>query len=327
MLSWPSSAPGRGAIPRPFGRPTWVWFAAVIGALLLLAPRGLPGRWLGLVLMLPLPLLRPPAPPEGEAWFTLLDVGQGLSAVVRTYGHTLVYDTGPGFSSGFNTGAAVVLPFLREVGVERIDILVLSHGDRDHAGGFDGLAEGMPIGRVLAGEPAEVKYESLHVCRSGEAWSWDGVHFSVLHPSGDGLSGNNSSCVLRVSAHGESILLPGDIESGVEAELVATDAHGLASSVLVAAHHGSETSTSRSFLEAVSPRWVLYSTGFGNRFGFPADAVRRRAAGLGALQLDTARTGAIEMRLTGSGLEGPFLHRIEHRRYWSHSRPLGQGSF
>jgi competence protein ComEC len=309
------------------GRPLWAWAAVFSGTLLLLAPRGLPGRWLGLVLMLPLPLSRPAAPVEGEVWLSLLDVGQGLSAVVRTRRHTLVYDTGPRFSSGFNTGSAVVLPFLKQQGVKRIDTLVLSHSDRDHTGGFEGLAAGIPIGRILAGEADQVRDERARACRAGQRWEWDGVGFAVLHPSRGGLTGNDSSCVLRVFTTGASVMLPGDVGRGVEAQLAATEGGGLESTVLVAAHHGSDTSTSRAFLDAVSPHWVLYSTGFANRFGFPSDAVRERVARLGASELDTSVGGAIHLILHATGLEGPRLHRLEHRRVWTDLRMRTQGSF
>jgi competence protein ComEC len=298
------------------GRPPWVWVLAFAGTLLLLSPRGLPGRWAGVVLVLPLLLVRPPAPAHGEAWLRLLDVGQGLSAVVRTAGHTLVYDTGPGFSSGFNTGSAVVLPYLREVGVDRVDTVVLSHGDRDHTGGLQGLVSGIEVARILAGEPQEAPGPRVAPCRAGQRWAWDGVEFAVLHPGGAGLSGNDSSCVLRVSAAGASLLLPGDIGRRVEARLVADRAEELESTLLVAAHHGSATSSSRAFLAAVDPRWVLYASGYADRFGFPARAVRERVAARGARELDTARTGAIWFALTAVGLEGPRLYRREHRRLW-----------
>jgi competence protein ComEC len=299
-------------------RPAWVWAAAFAGAVLLLAPRGLPGRWVGLLLLLPLPLLRAPAPDYGEAQVTLLDVGQGLSAVVRTREHTLVYDTGPKFPSGFNTGSAVVLPYLRYQGVGRIDTLILSHGDRDHAGGFAGLDGKVPVGRILSGEPSEVPGRGARSCLAGDDWSWDGVDFDLLYPDAAGLEGNESSCVLRVSTAGASVLLPGDIGVTVERKLVAELPGGLSSTVLVAAHHGSNTSTGAVFLEAVSPSFVLYGTGFANRFGFPAAAVRERVATLAATQLDTADSGAIVFRLGVAGVEGPRLHRAEHRRIWTH---------
>jgi len=300
------------------GRPAWVWLAACAGTILLLAPRGLPGRWPGLVLLLPLALVRPPLPGYGEARFTLLDVGQGLSAVVRTRSHTLIYDLGPSFASGFNTGDAVVMPFLREQGAARADLLILSHADRDHSGGFRGLRGKIPIARVLSGEPGELPEAGASPCRAGEDWTWDGVSFELLHPADGGHSGNDSSCVLRVSTPGASVLLPGDIERGIEEVLAAERRGTLRSTILVAAHHGSATSTSKVFLEAVAPRFVLYSSGFGNHFGFPAQSVRDRVASLGATELDTARLGAVEFRLAPDGLGGPITQRDRDRRLWTH---------
>lgn len=300
------------------GRASWVWAAAFAGAVLLLAPRGFPGRWLGSILLLAVVVAVPPRPPPGEAWLTLLDVGQGLSAVVRTSARTLVYDAGPSFPSGFNTGSAVVLPFLRELGVERIDTLILSHADQDHAGGFAGLDGRIPVGRLLSGEPGEIPSAAVEPCRAGQGWDWDGVRFEVLHPPGPGLSGNDSSCVLRVATAGASLLLPGDVEAGVESRLAAEVGAALASDLLVAAHHGSATSTTAAFLGAVAPRVVLYSSGWANRYGFPAEVVRARVQALGALELDTAETGAIDLVLGPLGVAGPRLHRLEAQRLWTH---------
>jgi competence protein ComEC len=302
-------------------RPPWVWVAAFAGAILLLAPRGLPGRGLGLVALLPLLLVRPPAPGPGEAWFTLLDVGQGLAAVVRTQHRTLVYDAGPGFASGFETGSAVVLPFLREVGVGRIDTLILSHADKDHAGGFAGLQGAIPIERALSGEPGEIPGANAAHCRAGDSWVWDGVRFDLLHPDGEGPAGNDSSCVLRVSAGRRALLLTGDIGAGVETRLAGRMGEGLRSDILVAGHHGSAGSSAKGFLAAVAPRYVLYAAGFANRFGFPAAAVRQRVAALGAVELSTGALGAISFRLGPDGLGGPDWHRARHHRLWTHSPP------
>lgn len=307
------------------GRPWWVWVASFAGTFLLLSPRGLPGRWLGLVLLLPLVLVRPQVPAFGEVHFTLLDVGQGLSAVARTRHHILVYDTGPAYGSGFNTGEAVVLPFLREQGAEQIDLLVISHADRDHAGGVVGLAGKIPIARILSGEPGKLGETEATRCRAGEGWTWDGVRFELLHPAVTGLSGNDSSCVLRVSTVGGSLLLPGDIGSDVEETLVMELGKKLLSDILVAAHHGSPTSSSAVYLEAVAPSFVLYSTGFANRFGFPAHVVQERVTALSAREYDTADSGAIDFRLGPEGLLGPFLHREREDRLWTY-RPLGDAA-
>jgi competence protein ComEC len=308
-------------------RPAWVWTAAFAGAVLLLAPRGLPGRWLGLVLLSTLPLVRPAAPDRGEARFTLLDVGQGLAAVVRTGRHTLVYDTGPRFPSGFNTGNAVVLPYLRHEGIGRIDTLVISHGDRDHAGGLAGFIGKVRVDRILGGEADQIPGGAAMPCRAAATWSWDGVVFEVLHPFDAGLEGNDSSCVLRVSTDGASVLLTGDVSMGVEVDLVAERPERLRSSVLVAAHHGSNTSTGAEFLEAVAPLYVLYGAGFANRFGFPAEAVQERVDAFGAEQISTAHTGAIVFRLGASELEGPWMYRREEGRLWTHRGTGADGPF
>ncbi|MFZ1575099.1 MAG: MBL fold metallo-hydrolase, partial [Chromatiaceae bacterium] len=243
------------------------------------------------------------------------------SAVIRTAHHVLVFDTGPAFLGGFNTGDAVVVPYLREQGVRRIDTLVLSHADQDHVGGFPGLAAQMPIDRILAGEPGDMADPRAEPCLAGQGWTWDGVDFAVLYPSQAGLEGNDSSCVLRVATQGASLLVPGDLGQAPERQLARRG--GLTTTLLVAGHHGSNTSSSREFLAAVTPAWVLYASGFANRFGFPSARVRERVAAVGARELNTAEAGAIGFVLTSAGLEGPELYREAHPRLWSW-RPQGE---
>lgn len=316
-LSWSAQLPwasiGLGQ------RPGWAWALAVLATLLLLAPRGLPGRWLGLPLLLPLWLLRPVPPEPGALEVTLLDVGQGLAAVLQTHRHTLVYDTGPAFSSGFNTGDAVLAPFLRARGIGSIDALVVSHADQDHAGGVDGLLASIPADRILSGEPGELNLRTAESCRRGQHWTWDGVRFSFLHPTDASESGNNSSCVLRVQIGSTVLLWPGDAEASVEQRLLQETAEQLPSEVLIAAHHGSDTSTTRDFLEVVAPDWVLYSAGWMNRFGFPSHAVRGRVQNAGAESLSTATSGAIRFRVAPDGTLGAF-HRFRQAsdRLWRH---------
>lgn len=310
-LSWASASMA--------ARPFWVFAAGVVGALLLLAPRGLPGRWLGLVLLLPLLVVRPAGPGYGEVWLTLLDVGQGLSAIVQTRDRTLVFDTGPGYESGFNTGSAVVAPFLADRGVGRVDLLVLSHADRDHAGGVAGLTSALEVARVISGEPEAVAAEGAEPCRAGARWDWSGVSFNILHPDGPGHSGNDASCVLQVRAGDQAILLTGDIGVGVEQTLVERIGEGLRSQVLVAAHHGSATSTGAAFLDAVDPDLVLFSSGYANHFGFPAPKVLERVTDRGAAMLNTGTEGAIELRIGADGtLAGPWSWRSKAPRLWTH---------
>ncbi len=313
VAAWPWAAATLSA------RPLWAWGAAGLGVALLLAPRGLPGRWLGLLMLLPLLVLRPAAPAPGEAWLTLLDVGQGLATVVRTSDRTLVFDSGPGFGSGFNVGSTVLVPFLRAQGIERVDLLLLSHADRDHTGGAAGLMERIPVGRILSGEPQALGIAGAEACRAGQTWDWSGVRFRLLHPNGTGESGNDASCVLRVEAGGRSVLLTGDITQAMERRLTQDRPQELPSDVLVAGHHGSATSTSRTFLDAVAPRLVLYAAGYGNPFGFPARAVRERVEASGIAALNTGTQGAVELRLGPDGdIRGPWTWREHAGRLWTH---------
>lgn len=301
-------------------QPAWVWLLAFAGAALLLAPRGLPGRWTGIVLLAPLFLMRPGSPATGAFRFTLLDVGQGLAAVIETRQHVLVFDTGPAFSSGFNTGTAVIMPFLRARGLARIDRLIVSHADKDHAGGMAGLSGQTPISAVFSGEPGKLGGADAHLCSAGMEWIWDGVLFSVLHPSRPLPTGrNNRSCVLRVENGSGSVLITGDVEADVEHKLVAEFAESMQSLVLVAGHHGSGTSTSEGFLHTVAPQYVLFSAGYRNRYGFPRPDVLARVAAFGATSFNTVDGGAIEFQFPLDGPPpAPRLHRSEQERYWTH---------
>ena len=268
---------------------------------------------------MPLFLARLPAIPEGEARFTLLDVGQGLAAVVQTREHALVFDTGPRFPSGFNTGEAVLAPFLRAAGISAIDTVVVSHGDNDHRGGLAGLLAEIPAARVLSSVPDRLSPVSAEPCRGGERWSWDGVRFQMLHPSvayqQSLRKGNNLSCVLRVVAGSGSVLLSGDIEAPAEDYLLQTQP--LASDVLVVPHHGSKTSSGEAFIDVVHPRFALFPVGYRNRYGFPKAEIVARYRQRGIRLLDSANHGAIQFRLGGG--EGVRLlgsYRQAARRYW-----------
>jgi len=286
---------------------------AGIGALLLLAPRGVPARWLGLLLVLPLLTRQPERPAPGAFELTLLDVGQGLALVVRTAGHLLVYDAGPRFRSGFDTGSVVVVPFLRQLGADEIDTLVISHGDSDHAGGASAVREGLPVGRLLSGEPADVS--GAEYCAAGDGWQWDGVKFALLSPLPDGqVQGNNASCVLLISNDHASLLLTGDMEAEVEQRLLTAGQLGH-TDVVVAPHHGSLSSSTGDFVRLLSARHVLYATGRGNRWGFPRPEVVARWREQGATGWDTARDGAVRVHFPANqGSLRVYTHRRRH--YW-----------
>ncbi|HFC54351.1 MAG TPA: DNA internalization-related competence protein ComEC/Rec2, partial [Gammaproteobacteria bacterium] len=303
---------------QPGGEPSsWALAAAAIGILWMLAPRGVPARWVGGVWLLPLVVAAPQRPAPGEAWFTLLDVGQGLAAVVQTRNHTLVYDTGPKFSDRFDTGAAVVVPFLRNAGVQTVDVLMVGHGDNDHIGGAASLLRSYDVRRILSTVPERLS-EGAEPCRRGESWRWDGVRFTILHPEADGtMAGNDASCVLRVESGGGALLLTGDIERRAERELLAEYPRQLAAAILVAPHHGSKSSSQRRFVAAVDPKYVLFPVGYRNRFHHPHPQVARRYREEGALLLDSASLGAIRFRLDEKGISAPESYRLSARHYWN----------
>lgn len=290
--------------------------AALVGSTLLLLPRATAVKWLGSLWLLPLLFPADPAPPPGSFRFTLLDVGQGLAAVVRTRSHVLTYDTGPAFGPDFNTGRAVVLPFLRQAGVKRVDIHIQSHADNDHIGGLADLLAGIPVTRVLTSVPDRIPFPRVAACRAGQHWRWDGVRFQILSPPrGSRFHGNNRSCVLKVSRGRYSVLLPGDIEHAAEHSLLESRAGVLASTILVAPHHGSRTSSGSGFVRAVSPRYVLFAVGYLNRYHFPKRDIMKRYREAGAVLMDTVHAGAIRFRVNDGGV---FVtgQREVNGRFW-----------
>ncbi len=289
---------------------------AGVGVLLLFAPRGVPLRLPGVALLLPLLLHRPEGPPHGAAWLTLLDVGQGLAAVVRTRDRVLVFDTGPAYSARFDAGGAVVVPVLRRLGLARVDALVVSHGDDDHAGGLGSLLDALPVTTLYAGAGVDGAADA-EACRAGNGWRWDGVDFTFLHPAAGDLAGNDGSCVLRVSAGGATLLLTGDIEQVAERRLLARDPGALDVDVLQVPHHGSRTSSTPRFVAATAPRIALVASGWRNRFGLPDAGVVARYAAAGSTLVDTASAGAIEVHLPATpGAIEVRRHRQAARRFW-----------
>lgn len=277
------------ALPQAWiaGSPPWPALAlAVIGSVLLFSPRGLPLRWLGLLCFMPL-LFPPQAPLRGDLEVTALDVGQGLAVVVRTPRHVLLFDAGPAFEEGFDAGSSVVVPYLLSQGIREIDLLMLSHGDNDHAGGIPAVRRLLRVHRELGTERSQP-------CRDGERWNWDGVQFELLHPDETSWSSNNSSCVLRIEGS-FSVLLPGDIERAAEARLLRAHGDGLASDLVLAPHHGSRTSSTAAFVRAVKPAVVVHAAGWRSRFGHPRPEVVERYAETGARQYTTGVSGAVRV--------------------------------
>ena len=294
----------------------WSLPLAGLGIFLLLAPRGWPARWLGLLFLLPMLLRGPMPPPYGGYRVAVLDVGQGLAAVVRTRSHVLVYDTGPRYSPRFDTGRAVLVPFLHAHGLRAIDILAISHGDNDHIGGAESVLSAMPVHAVVTSAVGAVDHPRVSRCQADDAWRWDGVEFRWLHPDdADSLQGNEGSCVLRVTGEAGSILLTGDIGARAERALIQR-AGRLDSDALLVPHHGSKGSSSAALLDAVEPQVALLSYGARNRFGFPDAEVVRRYRRRDIELLRTPSRGAITLSFQNGELEWGRGYRLEARRYW-----------
>lgn len=323
-LEWLGALPSAvGTLVRPQGA---VLAAAVAGAALLLAPWPIAPRILGAVLLAPMVLQRPDAPAPGELWLTAFDVGQGTAVLVETAHGRLLYDTGPAWGEGSDAGARVLLPALRARGIGRLQALVVSHRDLDHAGGLGSVLRAMPIDWIASsleeGDPLLQGAPRHHPCRRGARWRWGDVEFAFLHPPERDETAmrsptNARSCVLRIEAAGGSVLLAGDIESAQERRLVSLfGAQGLRSDVLVAPHHGSATSSSSAFLEAVAPRWAIFQVGYRNRFRHPSAKVlpRYRDAGIGVLRSDV--DGAITLRLAPGAAAPPLRLRRDAPPYW-----------
>lgn len=310
LADWPQTQWQR---PAP---PAWTLILAALAGLIALLPRGLPGRWLALPLLLPALTWQPPQVGQGGFRLSLLDVGQGLAVVVRTAGHTLVFDAGPRFSEGEDTGRSVVEPFLRASVGSAIDTLVVSHGDNDHIGGAFYLLSKLSVTQLYTSAPERLIQHNPISCQAGQNWHWDGVDFRMLSPWDATGSANNRSCVLKVTSVYGSALLTGDIERETEARLVQSYGTQLASEVLVVPHHGSRTSSSEIFLAAVAPRRALFPVGYRNRFHFPRPEVLARYRRLSIATEETGLAGALMLDF-GPGGTTLERYRDSAGRYWN----------
>jgi competence protein ComEC len=305
--------------------PPWAIACALAGAVWLLLPRGTPARSLGAIAMLPLFAVTPTLPAQGDMRVTVLDVGQGLSVVVQTRDHALLFDTGPPFGPGADSGNRIVVPYLRASGVRRLDGMIVSHDDNDHSGGAVSVLQAMPVDWLMSSltdfDPLPLQIDEAVTCYRGQNWEWDGVKFEILHPTrasyGDPrIKDNNRSCVLKVTAAAGSILLPADIERYAEEILLAQARPDIRSDILVSPHQGSRTSSTADFIAAVGARAVVIPAGYRNRFGHPhAEVVDRyRHAGIDIYRTDL--DGAVIVNFTaqaGIRMEG---YRDRFRRYW-----------
>jgi competence protein ComEC len=323
LLEWLAALPD--AVWQQHAPPAWSVVVAVAALALLLAPRGLPGRWLGVVGLAPLFAVAPAVLQAGDVEVVVLDVGQGVAALVRTERHALLYDTGPQFGSGADSGTRTIVPYLRAAGVRRLDGLIVSHDDDDHWGGAQSVLQALPVEWLLTSlpdlDPLVVQAGPGLRCAAGQSWEWDGVRFEVLHPLRESydlpaVKDNDRSCVLAVAAPGGRVLLPADIERRSEEDLLRGAHAKLRAEVLLAPHQGSRTSSIPEFVHAVGARIVVFPVGYRNRFGHPHRDVLQRYAESGARIYRTDRDGAVTIAIRAGGAISVAPHRARYRRYW-----------
>jgi competence protein ComEC len=302
---------------------------AALGAGLALLPVQGYLRALGWVPVLALLLWRPAQPAAGEFELLAADVGQGNAVLVQTAGHALLFDTGPRYSPESDAGSRVLLPLIKALDV-RLDTVLLSHRDMDHVGGAPAVLMMQPDASLLSSlEPQHAlqQLRTSHRCEAGMRWQWDGVDFEVLHPTADAYAAdpppraNALSCVLRVSNGRQAVLLTGDIEAAQEQSLLADPARAplLRADVLLVPHHGSKTSSTPEFLQAVQPRHALVQAGYRNRYGHPAAEVQARYADLRINLVTSPRCGAARWRSVEP--QNVACLREDERKYWHHHVP------
>lgn len=314
--------------------PSWTLIPAMLGAVWLLLPQGFPLKWFGFVGFLPMFVVMPPRPEIGAMKVTVLDVSQGLSVVVQTHSHTLLYDTGNTYSAQNDAGKSVIVPYLRAEGVRQLDGVMLSHDDTDHVGGLTSILASIPAKWIVASFDASPSISHINIqptlsrCIAGQDWIWDGVRFEVLYPqifvateleSGQKtFSSNNTSCVMKVTSQYGSILLTGDIEKQAELRLL-NDAQirpKLTSDVMVVPHHGSKTSSRLSFIQAVSPSAAIFTMGYLNRYHHPKTEVVERYLQENIAVYRSDYHGGITLHFDQDAHIGVSSTRLAKRRYW-----------
>lgn len=322
MLRWLATLDGAVWVQHAPVR--WTLPLALAGILWLLLPRGFPSRWVGALLLMPLASVAPPPLAQGAAALTVFEVGQGMSVLVRTRSHALLYDAGPAWSPESDSGNRVIVPALRAQGLFALDAMVVSHDDTDHSGGALSVMRAVPAAQLFSSlpsfDPIAQAAPYRIPCAEGRHWAWDGVRFEFLHPAmqryaDPGESANNLSCVLKVSgAHGAA-LLAGDLEWRGEADLLARRADGLRAQVLVVPHHGSSTSSTPEFVRAVAPQFAVLPVGHLNRFAHPRPEVVARYREQGSRIVRTDQVGAVAIVIAQSGVSVQG-QREAAPRYW-----------
>ncbi len=322
ILNWLAAWPN--ATWESHAPPIWAVFLGLIGVVWLLAPRGLPARWLGVLWMAPLIFITPERPTKGAVWVTALDVGQGLAVVVETQNHTLLYDTGPSWGGDTDSGSRIIVPHLRASGIRGLQGMVVSHADKDHSGGAISVLDNVGVDWLLSSLPEDsaiaTKNKRATRCQAGQQWQWDAVSFDVLHPAAeayldDNRKTNDRSCVVSVKSAYGTLLLTGDIEALSEAALLNRSGEKLRADVLVVPHHGSRTSSTEAFVVATSPKLAIFTVGYRNSFHHPRPEIVARYTAHGARILRSDYSGAIVVKMEEQGIQSLEWRETE-KRYW-----------
>ncbi len=307
---------------------------AGVGVLVLFLPRGFPLKGLGVLMLLPMLNSAQAQLNKGAMQVTVLDVGQGLAVLVRTQQHQLLYDTGGVWAPQMNSGNRVIQPYLRTLGIDHLDAMVVSHHDTDHYGGMETLLHSLPTQTLLTSFDLPLDNGRLlqrnQRCEQGQSWQWDGVRFDVLFPDSAlyqqaEVSDNNRSCVLRVVSNSGSILLTGDIEAWAERRLL-QQAQSLSSDAMIIPHHGSKTSSSPSFIDAVSPHWAVATVGFRNRYHHPRADILQRYQQRDGQYFRSDWDGAVLMDFPAQASAAISVQawRTSHARYWQDRESLAE---
>ena len=323
LLAWLADMPLAGW--QRSSVPVLMSVLSIVGVALLLLPKGVPMRYSGVFLLFPMVLYQMPKPEAGAFWVNVVDVGQGLSVLVRTHDKALLYDTGAKFSDRFDIGQRVVVPYLNFIGVKQLDTLLLSHGDNDHAGGADAVMQTLHVRSLLA-ETRVLEKKSRYnthdkVCAVGQNWNWNGVSFEVLHPDKFYPKSNNRSCVLKISTPYSSMLIAGDIERKAERQLLKRSSEKITADVVLVPHHGSNTSSSKAWLKKVNPQLAIVSAGYKNRFNHPTKKILKRYHSQGIEVLNTANAGMIQLKFASTTKKRAFSvqqQRKVDKHYWNH---------
>lgn len=345
--SWLASRPA-ASLPVA-ASPWWTLLLALAGVMLALVPYGPPLRRAAWLLMLPVLCWRPARPAQGEWQLYALDVGQASAVVVQTAKHVLVFDAGARHSPVADDGVRVLAPFLRAKGVRKVDTLVVSHADLDHAGGAGGLLQSFRVQHAYSSFDlaTHLKREAILLgrqtamplpqwagrCEYGVAWEADGVIFEFLwplppqgathgsaaaEPALPAESRNAGSCVLSIHGAYHSALLPGDVGVRQEAVLLKRGLGRI--DLALVPHHGSKTSSGASFVRGLAARHAIAQAGYSNHHGHPNPTVQARWERYGAMFWRTDLHGAVMARSSRGGLS-VLAQRLVYRRYWHVSPP------